>query len=473
MTHETTLERNWRESGDLGSFAVISHEIYNGTYGCRSQTPVLQCAPDNAQTELLTDITPTWVAEEMARMVREEGQRHHSGHPHVLYDVCTVTEQIVYDLLAEYERRLGEHAERILEDPRHPTLESKIEAMLCDPTLGNKENRKDATIAEIRGGVQRARKSGGPLVFLLPAFPFKDQNPFRSDLPPWQPDFGEVAALIHLHCLALAINQVFRHDVIWLIVSDGTVYEDVFGVDRGASAKYVSALRDWRYRLNIQGSIHFIDLADVVRRHDVLMRSTQRLTFTDARRSITEIIRSDPGATGALELQASVGELALGMLWNRGWSHLIPTYGRDVLWQIHSGPCEREHRHSPSCAKARLPPEYLLVADEMWRTATDTAIEYAAFNLASRWTRLLPRFMPAAIRATSHAKAGQVAIPHDTGVAPWNGLAVYERRGGTVRVYSQALCQIPVTVSGPVRFQIHNAPYGFGFASREAITYYL
>ncbi len=273
-------------------------------------------------------------------------------------------------------------------------------------------------------------------MFLLPAFPFKDQNPFRSDLPPYAPDLGEIATLIHLHCMAMAVNQVFRHDVVWLIVSDGSAYEDIFRVPSGSAHQYLSALRDWRSRLNLTGSIHFIDLEDLVVRHDAALAITPGSTFSNVRREIAGILRSavDNAEASESSIAVKINELARGMLWNRGWKEAEQRCGLDALWDIHCMSCDLE----------RIAPEFHGVAQELWSESVETAIRYAAFNLASQRTRLLSRFMPSAIRATSHVKPGQVGIPRQLGVAPWNGLAIYDRsHTGTVSVHSVPVVRCP------------------------------
>jgi hypothetical protein len=436
---------------------------YNATFGCDFRATTLRPVPADGAKDELTGPTTAWIEAALEAMVHDESAgRHEGSHWNTTRDTVTVSDDVVYDLLASYEERIasGERVEAILDDARLVRPTDKIVAILSDPTIGNKTNDHVSTIAEVTRGLESTRASDGPLVFLLPAFPFKDQNPFRSDLPPSVPDFGEIAMLIHLHCLAMAINQVSRHDVLWVIVSDGRAYEDMFGVPRGSAYQYLSALRDWRSRLNLGASIHFIDLQDVVERHDAAMASASTKTFSDVNREIASTLRS--AATQSDASQSSIGsklnELARGMLWNRSWSQAAERYGLDGLWRVHCA----------SCDTTLLPPELHEAAHDLWSVSLETAIRYAAFNLASGYTRLLSRFLPSAIRATSHAKPGQVAIPRATGVAPWNGLAVYERRGaGNVRVHSTPLCQVPEMAT--VRFQLNGGTTGLGFAARDAI----
>lgn len=470
MMRETLLERHWRLSSGCGPFSVTRHEGYHSTYGCSFRLPVLKPVIEGTDETGSSELTTEWVRSALEAMVREEGSGRHEGvQPISKWKTVTISDEVVYDLLTHYETRIafGERTEAILEDRDLWQPADKIAALLRDPVLGNKKNGHDLTKAEIGRGVDAARSCGGPLVFLLPAFPFKDQNPFRSDLPPDVPDFGEIATLIHLHCLALAINQVFRHDVMWLVVSDGTVYEDIFGIEHGSASRYVSALRDWRSRLNIGGSIHFIDLQELVNRHDEESRSTPQCSFSILNQRMTEILRSELTSDDLAlpsSIRSNLYELARGMLWNRGWVDAVRQYGLDALWEV----------HLVSCDKERLDPKLHPVAIDLWSLAVETAIRYAAFNLTSRYTRLLQHFMPSAIRATSHVKPGQVGIPRETGVAPWNGVAVFEGESNAFcRVRSSPLCLIPPNPKELVRFRLNSDKFGFGFASPQAIERYL
>ncbi|MBW2561758.1 MAG: L-tyrosine/L-tryptophan isonitrile synthase family protein [Deltaproteobacteria bacterium] len=466
VLRETPFERDWRLSTNCGPFDTVRLETYNATYGCNFRPTALRFVSTKEPDKEFAEPTPAWIEDALAVMVRAEG----AGRQHGLYqaaqtETVAVSDEIVYDLLARYEEQIafGERTESILEDPKLPRPGDKIGAILSDPAIGHKKNRDELTIAEVARGLDSARASGGPLVFLLPAFPFKDQNPFRSDLPASSPDFGEIAMLIHLHCLAMAINQVFRHDVVWVIVSDGSVYEEMFDVPRGSAYQYLSALRDWRSRLNLGASIHFIDLQDLVARHDAAFATNPRRSFSKVNQEIAAILRSVARKRDVSQstIMTNLNELAQGMLWNRGWSQAAQQYGLDTLWQVHCASCDTK----------LLASKFHRAAHDLWSQSLETAIQYAAFNLASKNTRLLSRFLPSAIRSTSHVKPGQVGIPRETGVAPWNGLAVYERRSATsVRVRSVPLCQVPKTAD--IRFQLCSGSNGFGFAAREDVECY-
>jgi Pyoverdine/dityrosine biosynthesis protein len=467
LTDQTTIERAWATTKMPGPFDLVRAETYHPTYGCTFRNITLQHGSQGLRKRP-ADLSLETIAKMLESLVRDEGGGRAEG-PYLdplSHATATVSEEIVTDVLAQYEKHVafGEHTEKILEDAGLPTEDDKVAAILANPHLGNKRNADLATIQEIKRGMQSARALAAPLVFVLPAFPFKDQNLFRTDIPATVPDMGEVTMLIHLHCLALAINQLSRHDVLWLVVSDGTVYEDMFGVERGSASQYVSALRDWRTRLNIGGSIHFIDQHELIERHEATFAGTPEMSFRNTEQRILDIIRNavkagdDPSEEPIIR---AITELAAGMLWNRSWKAAAEKYDRRTLWDVHVA----------SCCKDHLPVEHHEAAGHLWDLAIETASRYAAFNLAARCTGLISNLLPNAIRATSHAKSGQVGIPHDIGVAPWNGLGICSREtNGLFRVKSMPLCQI--NNSDLVRFALNTGSFGFGFATMAAIKYY-
>lgn len=467
MSTDTGLEQGWQVAERFGPFVFVRQVSYDATYGCAFKIPHLSLA--SATTTVPPEVGHEWVDTVLDTLVRDEtGGRHELAQPWNSTDrrVLTVSDAIVYDLLVQSEAQIafGERTETLLEKGNRTETAATIAAILREPVLGNRKNADSATEAEVFRGVAAAGASGGPLVFLLPGFPFKEQNPFRSDLPSSVPDLADIGMLIHLHSLALAMNQAFRHDVTWLIVSDGTVYEEMFGAPVGSGRAYLAALRDWRSRLNLAGSLHFIDLQEIVARYENECPTTGCPSFETTRRAIETVLRNSlerDESPHADRISKNLSELARGMLWNSGWPAQISRYGLETLWRVHVAACDPQ-KLSADCHPA---------AQELWPKAIDTAVKYAAFNLASRSVQLLQQFMPSAVRATSHPKAGQVAIPRDGGVAPWNGLGVYELRANVATVRSIPLCQIPAHID--CRFRLSTGSALFGFADQDALRRYL
>ncbi|MCI0558564.1 MAG: isocyanide synthase family protein [Nitrososphaera sp.] len=463
MASLTDLERSWANETLPGEYRMERHLMYDATYGCAFKPTRLRRG-DWGKFNTNEVLNEEWVVHSLIAMARDESSGRTEGE---LFtpdrDMTPLDEQLVYDLMEKMERRLayGQSAEAIYERQDVPAPD-KISMILSDRLVGNKNNGNRETKAEIVRGIESAEANDTPITFVLPAFPFKDQNQFRTDLPPYVPDLAEVALMLHLHCIALAINQVYRRDVQWIIVSDGTVYEDIFGVTRGASARYIAALRDWRRKLNLGNSLHIIDMNTLIARHDAT--EIQGRGFRDCEREIREIIRAGcdgPEPLGNTSVRAAIQDLATGLLWNRGWMAHEEKVGRDVIWKLLQ--C--------SCSRDQVGTELATIAGEMWHVALETAVAYAAFNLSMRRTNLLKAFFPDAIRATSHAKDGQVAIPREFGVSAWNGVGVLDL--GSDQCYyvsARPLCQVgPTKVK---RFSLHAGLYPFLFASPQLLERY-
>lgn len=64
------------------------------------------------------------------------------------------------------------------------------------------------------------------------------------------------------------------------------------------------------------------------------------------------------------------------------------------------------------------------IAAEIRERASHAALQYASFNLALRYLRVFERYLPTTIRATIHAKPGQLGVPSLGKVFPWNGIPV-------------------------------------------------
>jgi pyoverdine/dityrosine biosynthesis protein Dit1 len=284
--------------------------------------------------------------------------------------------------------------------------------ILCHADVGELDNLLYVNFLDF-GRVTHARFAAKtPLQFVLPSFPFKDQNPFRTASRADHIDFGEVALLIRLHSLALALAQIFPYGVKWLIVSDGLVYSDFLGIAKEEAIRYRERLREWRNRLNLQQTIHILDYSEAIEHAGEFTVSldgqdSSSVTFAQVFDRIRDIIKSEI-ARGTNSLLSEKFAVAVrGMMWNINLRNLHLKYGHEALWAALTG----------SAAPSEL------VAAELSRQATEAAISYHCFNLASKTLRLLETVFPQGIRATVHPKLGQIAIPRIGDEYPWNGVA--------------------------------------------------
>jgi len=330
-------------------------------------------------------------------------------------------------------------------------------ALVCHPDLGNAKNKRYLTPDTFIAAVQKQEANKAPLQFIVPSFPFKDQNPFRTSSNPDHVDLGEVALLIRLHALALAIAQIYPYGVEWIIVCDGVVYADFLGVPRGAAIRYRERLREWRNRLNLQRTVHILDFEEVIKRagpcalsiDGAAPRSAQ---FPEVFSTVLSSIETTLLAGGAKqEALAKMTVFARGMAWNINTHDLLAQYGPDALWTALTTD------GSTSTAPAPL-------LDELQRRSWKAALQYGSFNLAAKLVSVLDYVFPGAIRATVHAKRDQVAIPCLGEVYPWNGVAFVRAGEMTPRsVETRALYEIREEPVASSYFVGDEAPFFFRY----------
>jgi len=293
----------------------------------------------------------------------------------------------------------------------------KVFAILSDEKLGNPANRKNVDQAEFIKTFNTAIEADSRLRFVFLGFPFKDQNRFRTAVTPNIPDAAEVALLIRLHALTLAIFQVLPLGVDWVVLSDGIPYHDIFRIRLSDAVSYRQRLQDIRTRLNLTGSVHILDLQQLADAH---VNRAGEVIVESYSREIEAVLRilDDEDVRRALHV------LKRGMKWNMQLNDVFASVGWTSAWEILNNEDSKE----------------LTGADlDVWRhidaLASDAAFRYAAFNIAVRVSRLLTTMLPSHMRATVHPKRGQVAIPRIGDVFPWNGVAVMEgwTSGATLR----------------------------------------
>jgi pyoverdine/dityrosine biosynthesis protein len=371
---------------------------------------------------LVSDIpTDEWVAVAFEDFVR--GEARPPPHPCVgrlddrgldRDDTSAVDELgLLSTYLAECERQLvyGGILDKLLND-RSLSDGAKIFRVLAHELLGNTDNLRHPTHAELDTKLASARAAGLPLQFVLPAFPFKDQNPFRTAAPADHVDAGEVALLIRLHLLALAVWRVYPYGAEWLILSDGVAYAPIFGVPLQEARRYQMKLREYRTRLNLSKTVHLVDLADATQRLGELGSNghSEGLTFAaiveDIDYKLRTLTRIDRNTRARFDV------LRRGMKWNVETRTLLDHYDPAAVWAAVT------HAGRPP-TRGRTQEVFDIVHDRAERAA----YQYAAFSLAARHVRLFEVLFPGTIRGTVNPKPNQIAIPRLGSVYPWNGTA--------------------------------------------------
>lgn len=320
--------------------------------------------------------------------------------------VSYVSDSVIEDYLHFYEREViyGSLLAPIYYD-KQKSLAEKVHLILSHPVVGNPQNTRTLDLSYLSAWCDSCLKQQRPLQFVLPAFPFKDQNPFRTNTRASHVDFGEVSLLIHLYGLSLALAQIYPFGIEWIITSDGTAYSDIFQINRQDAILYRSKLRMLRSRLNLQNSINIIDLQEMIEGTPDF-----ELIRSHLEDSLNRLYDSrSPAIVERLNI------LARGMRWNLNTRTLLPK-GVSALWRA-------IHQFPPTAEQEPLETD---LAEHLRKEGLSAAVKYAAFSLTMKILGLYDAFFPAAIRATVHPKVGQVAIPHAGNLYPWNGVCVVD-----------------------------------------------
>jgi len=297
-------------------------------------------------------------------------------------------------------------------------LSAQVHAILSDKRLGHPRNSKNISEELIESWLEPVMAKNHRIRLIMPAFPFKDQNPFRTTSRPSSPDISEVAMMVHLYLITQALYQVHPHGVDWVLLCDGVAYSDIFGVEAAEAEAYRKRLRDWRERLNLTNTISIVDLAELALRAD----GTQSRTDSSSRRGaftsmVAALQRKLTAAVddGQPDIMKAFSVLKRGMAWNLNSRDYLRRTEMEDLWFF---------LKSVGHPDASLSP----LAREIDDRAHDAAIRYASFNIALRRLDLIEAFIPGAVRATIHPKPNQVAVPRlgKTATFPWNGVAVLQ-----------------------------------------------
>lgn len=300
-----------------------------------------------------------------------------------------------------------------IKPPRNYSAETLAESMydiLCQDEFGSaknsKNNDRDGFVSRVRDAIERKER----MRIVLPGFPFKDQNVLRVCAPASSPDLADVSFLMRLFNLAEAFYQVYPYGTDVIVLSDGQLYADIFGVSRADARLYLDKMREYRDRFNLQGCVSFLDMEELV------FTALGKERFCRWKESIgalihklinDEINEGDPDETD--QFRKAFYSLKAGMKRNLATQHLRsqcgPAESRAMLYDSGEPLVRRD------------------VGRQIDERAADAAKEYAAINLILRATNIFELFFPNAIRGTVHAKEGQFSLMGRRARCSWNGVA--------------------------------------------------
>ena len=284
----------------------------------------------------------------------------------------------------------------------------KVFELLCHPLVGNPKNTRFLSLETIMSKLESLNNLKLPLQIVIPAFPFKDQNPFRTNASADHVDLGEIVTLIKMHSLALSLFQAYPFGVEWIIVSDGNAYSDIFHIEQDLTMRYQSHLRAFRNRLNLQKSIQIIDMKEMTDRVEGFHEIRSRINST-----LWKLVNAHENRA----FEEKIDTLARGMRWNLNTRKYLSAFSEEQLWL---------GLHITKLAEEQLENGVKKLSGLLREDGIRSAIDYLSYNLAMKWLDVLPNFFPHAFRATVHPKSNQIVLPQISDSYPWNGTALVQ-----------------------------------------------
>lgn len=279
-------------------------------------------------------------------------------------------------------------------------IASCIYDILCKPQIGSSKNSRNVNREDFVEHILPLLSKHGRLLFVLPGCPFKDQNRFRVPYSASSVDFSEISFLIRLHNMIQALYQVHPYGGQAIILSDGRLYQDIFKISNNDVEEYQWRLKYFRNVLNIQGDVSIIDLKEMIERAN-----------DDG--EIDRIVSHIKNVISTQHCQQPYfRSLLQGMKWNMN--------SKDILKDL----CDTDAWMVLKFDRSTIGKELLEIWDTYEKMALDAALEYAAVNLMLKWTDLIKKFFPEAIRCTVHPKKDQFALAMNYA---WNGVAWSEK----------------------------------------------
>ena len=315
-----------------------------------------------------------------------------------------------------------------------------IYEILCKPQIGSAKNIKNVDKDEFIARIVPLLRNHERLLFVLPGCPFKDQNRFRVPFQASCVDFSEISFLIRLHNMIQALYQVHPYGGQAIILSDGRLYRDIFKITIEDVEEYQWRLKYFRNSLNIQGDVSIIDLQEMIER-------------ANENGEIDRIVKHIKTVISVSYCHKPYfRSLVQGMKWNMNSKIILKDLSDKDAWMI-----IRDERPNVS-------EELINIWDNYEQMALDAAIEYAATNLMLKWTDLIKKFFPDAIRCTVHPKKNQVALAMNYA---WNGVAWSEKWPTCLKDISTVPFSSLTNYEKVKRVQFHSNGYPCFFTTEQ------
>jgi pyoverdine/dityrosine biosynthesis protein Dit1/RimJ/RimL family protein N-acetyltransferase len=411
FANDSKIERYWQKFS--GPFSLNRHRVPQfSVYGGMSHFPLkYTMVPFHLDFELPNQ---EWIISNLQTFIKTEFAETEQLQPNLPAEWPPKIDKVInfpshqfnkFFASSEWSNRINI---KIPNEDSPNAIANSIYDLLCDAKIGSHKNKSHNNREQFVNKIIPTIKEKSRLIFVFPGFPFKDQNRFRVPFDGGSPDFGEISFMIRLYNLTQTIYQVHPYGVDVVILTDGELYSNIFGVSPNMISDYSKRLIEYRNLLNLQGSISFISLKELID------RSSNDNTAWNIVEHIKSIITS-LRESNYKEISKNFDVLIAGMKWNLD--------SRNTLKDVSDQDCWKILRWSKEELEDNLKDNW----ETIHQRATNAALEYAAINLMLRYTNLIHRFFPDAIRATIHPKVGQFALAGSGSTYAWNGVATSKK----------------------------------------------
>lgn len=397
---DSKFEKLWKNYP--GRYSLNTERIIQlDPYAHLSRTPIKFLLNHFDINALLPD--DEWMGTALHVFIRDEINTSDNEMPTSFLPECLEEIEIDEAFLWEFMKQSEWEKLVTVELPKDNSDEAMAEAiykLLCHPKIGSSKNASNIDKSAFINKVVPLIRQQKRLYFILPSFPFKDQNRFRVPFNADTVDFSEMSFLMRLHNVIQSLYQVHPFGADAIILSDGRLYQDIFGIDPHYVDEYQWRLKYYRNKLNIAGDISVIDLKELIERAD------ENGEVTAVIQHIENFIRTNYVS------EKEFLSLVQGMKWNMNSRKILEQLSNEDAWKVIKDD------------KRTIPTDLWSVWEDYHSLAIEAAIKYASVNLMLKWTNLLQLFFPEAIRCTVHPKKGQVALAMNYA---WNGIAWSEK----------------------------------------------
>lgn len=267
----------------------------------------------------------------------------------------------------------------------------------------NKQTRFDENKERFRPIVEEHMREGSALEFVLPSFPFKHNNPVKVARK--SADMAEVLCLSQLYEICHALGRVYEPGARFVIVGDGMVYREMFGVTEHEALTYRERVKEMIAQLGFADAIEVTDMQELIASRPGLFEYVEERL----RPVFTEWWRTQPDDLRRLSLiQAATANLNTSVSVTHD---LLQMTTKDVL-------LDTEHEDAISTLEA--------IKSGTVERAEEGAFEFALFLYVLKEIDLVGSCYPHAVRATVHPKPGQWGlhlVNRESRVFPWQGVA--------------------------------------------------